>query len=664
MALVVRLVAHAQMARDPDTFAPIIDSEAYLLQALRVAAGEPMVAGVTFQAPLYPVVLGWTLRLCGVPGVTGVDGVAELPPEVLERSLAVGRALNLGLGLVAVLLVWRLALVLFGAGAALWAGLLAATYGPFLFYEGLLLKGALSLLFLPWAVLASAAALRRDSAPRWIWCGLALGLGGLVRGNLHPLAWGGALVLLLWGWRQRRLAHGAACAGALLLGALLAVSPVVARNSLAAGRLVLTTAAGGTAFYLGNHPDNDTGLIQARSWNRQVPRGEEEDWTAKAEQLSGHALTPGEVNAFWLAEALAGIRERPGTWLLAEARKLGLLVSRYEAPDNTMPAFAEDTVPILRWTPSRYATALPLAVGGMVLTWRRRRREQVPGRAALALAVAGYAASLVLFVVTSRFRLPLAPLVLVYAGVLVASLRELAGATTPARERLVAGAAVAAGLGLSLASEGPLGPLSPQERASHVAVCLRNRAEVALRRGDAAVARADLERALTVAAGVGWDAPALHVDAAHLAHLSGDDASAERHLERALQLDVGYATAWRERGLWAYERGDDAAAVEALERSLAAQPRDRTTLQYLALALLALGQPERAEPHALLLTEQQPEADDGWGLLALARLRAGRANEAREALARYDALAAQRRAADRAPRFPDQPELQTLRPLP
>jgi len=105
VALVVRLVAHAQMSADPDTFAPIIDSEAYLLQALRVTAGEPMVAGVTFQAPLYPYLLGWTLRSCGVPGVTGADSAAELPPEILQRSLAIGRALNLALGLLAVLLI-------------------------------------------------------------------------------------------------------------------------------------------------------------------------------------------------------------------------------------------------------------------------------------------------------------------------------------------------------------------------------------------------------------------------------------------------------------------------------------------------------------------------------------------------------------------------------
>ena len=660
VALVVRLVAHAQMQADPDTFAPIIDSEAYLLQALRVAADEPMVSGVTFQAPLWPYLLGWTLRLCGVPGLTGVESAAELPPEVLERALAIGRTLNLVLGLAAVLLVWRTALVLFGAGAALCAGLLAALYGPFLFYEGLLLKGPLSLLFLPCAVLAAAAALRKDSAPRWILCGLALGLGGLVRGNLHLLAWGGALVLLAAGWRGGRLAHGAACAGALL-----ALTPVMLRNSLAAGRPVLTTAAGGTAFYLCNHPDNDTGLIQVRSWNRQVPRYEEQDWTAEAERRAGRALTPGEVNRFWFTAAWQGIRERPLTWLLAESRKLGLLVSRYEAPDNTMPSFAEASVPILRWTPSRYATVLPLAVGGLALAWVRRKVEPpAPGRAALALALGGYAASLLLFVVTSRFRLPLVPLLLVYAGYLLARLRDLATAATPAVQRAVAGAAVAAGLGLSLASEGPLGPLSGQERASHVAVCLKNRADVALGRGDLVAARSDIAQALQVSTAVGWDSPALQVDAARLAHRSGDDAAAGRHLERALELDPGHAAAWRELGLWAYERGDDAQAATALERSLSGQPRDRAALQYLVLALLALGQPERAEPHALVLTRQEPEADDGWGLLALVRLRAGRPDEARQALERYDLLATRRQAEGLAPRFPDQPELQTLRTTP
>src|SRR5687767_1693640 len=58
LAVVVRLVAHDQMAEAANTFAPVGDGELYTLQALRVAAGEDITDGVTFQPPLYPWLLG------------------------------------------------------------------------------------------------------------------------------------------------------------------------------------------------------------------------------------------------------------------------------------------------------------------------------------------------------------------------------------------------------------------------------------------------------------------------------------------------------------------------------------------------------------------------------------------------------------------------------
>jgi hypothetical protein len=109
-----------------------------------------------------------------------------------------------------------------------------------------------------------------------------------------------------------------------------ALAPVVIRNSLVAGEPTLSTAAGGTAFYLCNHPDNDTGLIQHRSLNRQVPRHELEDWTAEAEARAGRPLTAGEVNRFWLEEAwrrLGGAR--PTT---ASARAWDTRVCRWPTP--------------------------------------------------------------------------------------------------------------------------------------------------------------------------------------------------------------------------------------------------------------------------------------------------------------------------------------------
>jgi len=681
VALLARGWAHPQMTAAADTFAPIIDSEAYLLQALRVADGGDISEGVYFQAPLYPWLLGLTLRLTGVPGVTGVNRIEEVPPDIVRAALDRGRSLNLALSLVAILLIALLAWTLFGNAAGLAAGLLAAVYAPFVFYEGLLLKANLSLVFLPWAVLAGARAWRSGSPRALIWAGLALGLGGLVRGNLHVVAWLGLAGLLLFGFPARGGTVRWRAAGALLLGVALAVSPVVARNSIVAGRAVLSTAAGGTAFYLCNRAENDTGIIQHTDLNRQVPAHEAEDWRALAEARSGRELAPSEVSSFWFGQAVSEIRERPAHWLFTELRKLVLLFSRHEAPDNTMPSFAEEQVDLLRVSPARYSILLPLGLGGMLLAWRRRRREPpAAGRVLLALAMAGYAASLLLFIVTSRFRLPLAPLVIVYAGYLVSRLGVLAR-SGPSADRWATGGVVLAGMVLSVGSEwGPLGPLDERELASHTIVCLKNRAQVASTHGDWEAARADLERAVAEAAAVNQGSAALHVELARLAKLQRLEAlqatppdpgtarelmaRAQMELQRALQLDAEDGGAWRELGLMHYEAGSDELAAQALQRSLTELPRDRSVHQYLVLSLLNLGRAADAESSALLLTSQQLDHDDGWGLLTLVLIGMERTDEARAALVRYDDLAQAREAEGRPRRLAEQPAFVTLRNRP
>lgn len=683
LALVLRLLAHAQMAAAADTFAPIIDGEAYLLQALRIAAGRGLADGVSFQAPLYPYLYGALLGLAGHVSSGWAETAAQLDPATLTEVLRLGRLLNLATGMLAVLVIWRLALRLFGDRAALMAGLLAAAYGPAIFHEGLVMKETLSLLVLPLAALAGARAMEAQSrggsgALAFLAGGLALGAGGLVRGNVHAVAGLAAVVLVLRGGGQRRLVPGLRDAAALGCGVLCALAPMVLRNSLVAGRPVLATAAGGTAFYLCNHPDNDTGLIQHRAINRQVPRHEEQDWTAEAEARAGRELSPAEVSDFWLREALAGIAERPGRWLLAETRKLFLLASRYEAPDNTMPSFAEAEVAVLRWTPARYGLVLPLAAGGAWLAWTRRRRGVAAGgQAVLAFLAAAYAASLLLFVVTSRFRLPLAPLVLVWAGHLLGELPVLLRGHP---WRFPTALAVGGMLLLTLACETPLGPLSRRELATHRVVCLKNRAQVAAARGALTAARADLAQALVEARSVGIDAPALHAELARLAReearglLAGGAGARARASElqsqaagevaAALDLAPGDGLALKEQGLLLYDTDQHAPAAEALAAARAALPRDRELLQYLCLARLQAGAAAAAEDPARSLIDLDAEADDGWGLLALSLARAGRETEARAALARHDLLVARRRLVGLQAALPELPEFVALRAAP
>lgn len=680
IALAFRLVGHAQLAADADTSWPIVDAEAYLLQALAVADGADLSDEVYFQAPLYPWVLGLTLRVAGVPGACGLRSLTELPRAQVQRALDVARRLNLAFGLLAVLLAWRLGCVALGASGGLCAGLLLALCGTLVVFEGLALKASLSLLFLPWAALAALRALRLGGARPWIWVGLALGLGGLVRGNLHALTLLGAATLAIVGLRAGRMGEGLRRASLLLAGAGLALAPVVVRNSLVAGRPVLSTAAGGTAFYLCNHPDNATGMVQYRAHNRQVPRHEFADWKREAEQATGAALTPAQVSRYWFLAALDGIAQRPGTWLLAQTRKLALLASRYEAPDNLLPAFNQRTSALLAASPVGWGLLFPLACGGLAFAWLTRRSWPRPRGLGLVLALgAGYAATLLLFVVTSRFRLPLVPLLVVPAAGLLVGLRALAGPAVPWNTRLLVAAAVLGGLGLTRAAEGPLGPLDARELAEHEAVALRNRAEVALERGDDGRAEADLRAALATVAAVDRASPDLHLSLGRIERLRAQRALADgappaqllahRQASRAelgagLQLNERHGGLWRELGLLLYEADRHDEAATAFAQALAIWPRDREATQYRALALLQAGRGAEAEAEARVLVEDEPGSDDGWGLLAWALALQQRPDEARAALERYEAAAAVRESQGRPRRLPPLPIFAELRRAP
>lgn len=692
-AVAFRLAVLDGVAAHPRSFAPVVDSEAYLLQALRVADGDRLVDGVTFQAPLYPWLLGQLLRAGGVRGVSGAERASDLPPEVLARALALGRGLNFALGLALVLLLYALGRALFSPACGLWAALLAALSSPLAFHEAHLLKVSLAVLFLPAAVLAATRAFRMGRGRSWILVGLLLGLGGLVRGNMHLLVWGTAVLLPLAGWLTRRVSWSLRSVAGLLAGFALALAPVVLRNSLVAGRPVLVTAAGGTAFFLCNHAGNATGLVEHTSLNRQVPRHEEHDWRLAAEQALGRPLDPAGVSAYWMERALNDIRNDPARWLLVELRKLFLLASRYEAPDNVLVALGEDEIDVLRWTPSRWGIVLPLALAGLVLAWRTRGGMGDGGvrggRAALLVAFLGYGATLLLFVVTSRFRSPIQPLAMIWAGHFLASVPDFWRARTHRAAqsgRWAVAAALLGGHALAQVSEGPLGPLSEVERGRHLAVALANRAAVARAEGDLPDARADLEAALAIAKRHGESAPglcmergALERDAAILAEQSASASAvaearaareaAEAWCRRALELDPGHAPTQRLLGMLAYDRGDFALAAASHGRALERVPGDVDARQYRCLARLALatGDPDEAQgalADARWLVAQRPDDDASHGLLALALLALGDEAQARRALDDYDRQAMAREAAGWPRRLPDQPPFQSLRGRP
>jgi tetratricopeptide (TPR) repeat protein len=543
-AVAVRAVYLIQVRRTPLFDYVHLDPLYYLEWGRRIAAGDWLGSEVFEQSPLYPYLLGGLFAIAG------------------ERLLLL-RALQLALGAAACAGIGLLGRLAFDRRAGLAAGLLAACYGPFPFYEGQVMKSFLKY------VLATAALVLLVRAPRAarpaVWlagAGAALGLLGLVRDNallLVPVmaAWAAAAV---GGDRRRRLA----AAASLALSAAAAVAPATLRNLAVSGDLVPVTSGGGEVFYIGNYPEAN-GAYLPPPWVRPSPAYEHEDFRAEAARRLGRPLTRAEASRYWFAEGLRAIRADPVRWLRLEARKLALFWNFRELPDNYSYEVFCRFVPVLRLLPG-FGLVAPLALAGMAIT-RRRFRELLP----LHLVLVTYLASVLLFFNFSRFRLPAVPVLLAFAGA------ALAGAIDAVRARAWRrAAAIAAAAGLLA---------------------------IPLHADLTSVADAPGQEDLLI--GYAWlDAgrPERAAEAFAAARLRIEAFARERG--GAPPLELGSACFGQGSALLALGRAAD--ALEPLRRAAALAPADPAPLRKLAEALRAAGPPDEARDALLRLVDLEP----------------------------------------------------------
>ncbi|MGH0032438.1 MAG: glycosyltransferase family 39 protein [Myxococcota bacterium] len=388
VAFAVRALHVVLVADEPAVRYPVLDALAYHEWALALVEGT-WKGGVYYQDPLYPTFLSLLYRVFG-PGSLGV--------------LFAQAALDAG----SVVLLHATARRLFGPASAALAGLLAAFYAVFVFYAALLLKAPLLLFLFNTSFFLLVRAAQAGSVGAWLAAGVALGLAALTRANALLFV---PLLLLWMAWdRHRSVSERAASALAVCAGIGLALAPVAVRNYGVGGEWVIVNSQGGQNFYIGNFRGNDTGGYRAPPFLRADPKYEERDFADEAERAAGRALTPGEVSSYWWRRGLDEIRADPAHFLRHTGRKLLVLVNHHEIADNYSFDFVAEQAPLLRAPLPSWGLLVPFAFCGV---WFARRERN----AWLLLAfAAGYAASLVVFFNLSRLRLPLAPLMILFAA--------------------------------------------------------------------------------------------------------------------------------------------------------------------------------------------------------------------------------------------------------
>jgi 4-amino-4-deoxy-L-arabinose transferase-like glycosyltransferase len=440
---------------------------------------------VFHQDPLYPYL------------VAAVYLVAPREPvSVIVLQFLLGSATAAG--------VYLLGRRLASERAALAAGLLAATYGPFLYYESLLLRDTLLVPMTTLFVLAIEWA--RDTA-RWIrWGSVGALAGALYLTKPNVLLF--LPLLAAWIWAGRASDRRGTALVALAAGFALVLAPVVARNLAVGAPALKTTTRGAIEFINGNNPYH-TGIgwfdgddLRVTSYAREVlaaTRG---------------ALLP------TVSTVLSTWRGRYLDLVALQMRKLGYFLAPFEMPNNASYSYFRINSPVLRAGLPTFYLVSPLAVLG-ILASRGSWRRLLPHHLFL---LAGVAATIAFYVI-ARFRIPYLPLLLVFAGIGVDRLMLLAASRRYGALAASAGLVAALLAVNSMASHPDLDLVRPQD------FVIASEAYAA--RGEAKRAVEEIERGISVFP----EFSPLHLYAGRMMEGGGDLAGSLEEYREALRLD-------------------------------------------------------------------------------------------------------------------------------
>jgi len=411
-ALVMRGVFLVQLERSGLGGALALDSRFYYDLAHDLSTGGSLGAGALDFNPLYPAFLVVVFKLFG-------EGI--LAPRIVQ----------LAVGLLTIALIYWAGMRLVdgsrkggpsGQTTAIIAAFMAVFYNQFMLHEGLILASTLEVFCLT-ASFAFALALDEDLGeehplklgarriPSWVsglLVGALCGAGALGRPNLFLL-----VVVALPVWlvvRNRRTRRGLVPAAGVLIGASLFLVPPIIHNARATGRFVPVTSHGGVNFYIGNKPGT-TGVYQPPSNMRADMRGLIEDAKSIAEAETRRSLTEAEVSDFYTHAALEAIKAHPAGWLVLMGKKILLFWNGAEVPSVPNNFFFEKSCGSLKLLFLPFAVISPLSICGLIVLFRGGRNRSV-----VTLFLGCAFASVVLFYVNTRYRLPAVPILILLAA--------------------------------------------------------------------------------------------------------------------------------------------------------------------------------------------------------------------------------------------------------
>lgn len=407
IALGMRLYVTYELAGNSPFFdQPIIDAWHYdnLARALSISWHWPE-PGAFLQPPGYPYFLATVYR---------IFGTSYLWVRIVQATL----------GAFTCLLIADLGRLLTQKPLLGWlSGLIAALYGPLIYFELDLLATGLTLFLSVTAFRLLLSFLISGRTPYLFFSGLCYGFAVICWPLAGSLAIGTMIYLTIRSKKQpSRVFMQLFFVG---LGLCLSILPVSLHN-YQAGTHALISTNGAINFYAGNNPDwQITSMVR--------PGYEWEKLITLPFRLHGadEIESDGYSSAFY-HEVKAYIIEQPWQFMRSQLTKIYQLLNGYEIINPTDPYFFKQYSSLLNalifnlnWLKFPFGLLLPLAIIGSVYGFMREKRNIT---ALLCIHLATAVFGLITFFISSRYRLLLLPFLIIYAalgGEAVSKLRIL-----------------------------------------------------------------------------------------------------------------------------------------------------------------------------------------------------------------------------------------------
>ncbi len=604
---------------------PIIDSRYYDETAQSIAAGHGYPGGVFFMGPLYSYFLA-------------------IVYDVFGRHFTLVRVLQALGASVTVALAFIIGKKVFRPSVALLGAVLLALYGASTFYDGQLLMEWLGTLLDMLLLFVLYRQFERAQPLKFILAGMLLGLSALARASVLAFA-PVVLVWILFVSKER----GRMTAGALFVAAtIVTISPATIHNYVAGRDWVPITSNGGLNFYIGNNAVSTGAYVTPPG----VDLAGDVTSARRVQEITGRAMKPSEVSRYWWGEAAAFIRSHPVAELRLLLKKTALFCNAFETPQTESYDLSRGEYGIFKLLRVNFWLLVSLGIVGMVYSARTWRRSFL-----LAWFILSYSLSIILFFVTSRYRVQIAPPLALFAAyaaveVLPRSFKPRAGALVPLallgaiiyltrpglfpldtdyvrwREHIHEGRQWSA-LGRedsALAEVNAAVGLRPRDAESYV-----QRAIVYANGGEPAKAIEDYRRAIAIDPAF----PRVHYDLAQELRKDRRYAAAVEEYLKSIAADSLMVEAYNNLGVTYQLMKDYPAAIRSFKTAIRIDPSYVRALNNLGAALAETGDLGGAISSFNEAIRRDPGYPNSYKNLALSLAQQGRFPEARSAIEEY-----------------------------